>query len=349
MQGLMAVTQGLSAIDGAIDGFNDLTAAMGAAGAKLKSFVTGLGKLAAPIAIVTALGTAFVKLKNWIDGTSTALNNRTIEQNKFNASLQKELEIRQRAGFTEEETLLFEISQYEIRNQKLIEHNAALKAENDQVAKNAEASRNAASAFGGAVANQAAYRGVQQASNVNVGANTALMAENTKEINKNAEALEDLKDQLDTITKARELAAKRVKDIPVDPIVPSGTSTSTTPTIESDIVDQAYDLVRLQDEAIKRNAQIVKILDVEKLHTQLLEVQREEAAILELYGVVTDKSGKITQTYNKASQDALENNIKGLADLEKILELKQKQLAIEEQITKKIKEEIEAATPKSAE
>ena len=68
-----------------------------------------------------------------------------------------------------------------------------------------------------------------------------------------------------------------------------------------------------------------------------------------MYGIVTDKSGKITQTYNKASQDALENNIKGLADLEKILELKQKQLAIEEQITKKIKEEIEAATPKSVE
>ena len=216
MQGLMAVTQGLSAIDDGIKSFDKLTASMGAAGAKLSAFVKGLGKIAAPIAIVTALGVAFTKLKSAIDGTSTALNKRTTEQNNFNTALQKELEIRKRAGFTEEETLLFEISQYELRNQKLNEHNAALKAENDQVAKNAEASRNAASMFGGAVANQAAYQGVQQASNVNVGANTALMAENTKEINKNNEALAKAKEELDIIIKARQLAAKRAQAIVVD-------------------------------------------------------------------------------------------------------------------------------------
>lgn len=349
MQGLMAVTQGLSSIDGAIDGFNDLTAAMGAAGVKLKSFVTGLGKIAAPVAIVTALGVAFTKLKSAIDGTKSSLEAKAEAQSRFNSELQKELEIRKRAGYSEEELIVFEMEKLRLRQEELKKENELLEEQHEAAKREAEENARIASSMQGMAGNtDAAGAALGELLSVS-GKYQAQIKENNKEIDESITKYKELEQQLEIIYKARELAAKRVKDLSVDPIVPSGTSTSTTPTTESDIVDQAYDLVRLQDEAIKRTAQIVKILDVEKLHTKLLEVQREEAAILELYGVVTDKSGKITQTYNKASQDALENNIKGLADLEKILELKQKQLAIEEQITKKIKEEIEAATPKSSE
>ena len=272
MQGLMALVQGLSAIDDGVKSFDKLTASMGAAGVKLKSFIIGLGKLAAPIAVVGALGAAFVKLKNWIDGTSTALNNRTIEQNKFNKSLQKELEIRKRAGFTEEETLLFEISQYELRNQKLTEHNKKLKAEIDLVNKNSEAARNGASIFG-TVANQAAYQGVQQASNINVGQNTALIAENTIEINKNAEALAGLKDELDIIIKARELAAQRAQQIVVndpslDPLDTGGGGSTET----SDSKDLG--LVEFTDQELKEGLERVKQYWEEVYNIKLEQLKR---------------------------------------------------------------------------
>ena len=90
MQGLMAVTQGLSAIDDGIKSFDKLTVSMGKAGDVLNTFVKGLGKIAAPIAIVTALGVAFVKLKEKIDGTTTALKNREIAQKNFNTELERD-------------------------------------------------------------------------------------------------------------------------------------------------------------------------------------------------------------------------------------------------------------------
>ena len=313
MQGLMAVTQGLSAIDGAVDGFNDLTAAMGTAGAKLKSFVTGLGKIAAPIAIVTALGVAFTKLKSAIDGTSTALKNRTTEQNNFNTALQKELEIRKRAGFTEEENILFEIAQLELRNEKLNEHNAALKAENEQVAKNAESARSAASAFGGAVGNQAAYQGVQQASNVNVGANTVLMAENTKEINKNAEALAGLKNELDIIIQARELAAKRAQKIVVDdptlkPITGGGSSTE-----DNDVIKPFEGIIYITDEINKKLEEKydIQLEILKRSNKENAEKLKEEISIekqrLNLYTEGTlEHEKQLTHIFN------LENELKEL-------------------------------------
>lgn len=290
MQGLMAVTQGLSAIDDGIKSFDKLTASMGAAGAKLSAFVKGLGKIAAPIAIVTALGVAFTKLKSAIDGTSTALKNRTTEQDKFNTSLQRELEIRKRAGFTEEETLLFEISQYELRNQKLNEHNAALQAEIDLVNKNSEAARNAASMYG-TVANQAAYQGVQQASNINVGANTALMTENTKEINKNAEALAKLKEELEIITEARALAARRAQEIVVDdptlkPISGGGGNSSTE---DNDVIKPFEGIIYITDEINKKleekyDIQLEKLKRSNKTNSEKLQEEIEiEKKRLKLY------------------------------------------------------------------
>ena len=53
------------------------------------------------------------------------------------------------------------------------------------------------------------YDGVEQSSNVNVSANTKLIKENTQEINDNATAIENLKNQLDIIEQARKLAAQR--------------------------------------------------------------------------------------------------------------------------------------------
>lgn len=212
MQGLMAVTQGLSAIDDGIKSFDKLTESMGKAGDVLNTFVKGLGKIAAPIAIVTALGVAFVKLKERIDGTTSALKNRETAQKNFNTELEREIEIRKRAGYEEEELIQFEIAKLEIRNKQLKQTNSELKSQNDAVSQNAQAAQNAAAAFGGWVAAQAAYDGVEQSSNVNVSANTKLIKENTQEINDNATAIENLKNQLDIIEQARKLAAKRTKD-----------------------------------------------------------------------------------------------------------------------------------------
>ena len=212
MQGLMAVTQGLSAIDDGIKSFDKLTVSMGKAGDVLNTFVKGLGKIAAPIAIVTALGVAFVKLKERIDGTTTALKNREIAQKNFNTELEREVEIRKRAGYEEEELIKFEIDKLEIRNKQLEQTNSELKAQNDAVSQNAQAAQNASAAFGGFLAAQAAYDGVEQSSNVNVSANTKLIKENTQEINDNATAIENLKNQLDIIEQARKLAAQRTKD-----------------------------------------------------------------------------------------------------------------------------------------
>ena len=126
MQGLMAVTQGLSAIDEGVKSFDKLTKSLGKAGETLGAFVKGLGKIAAPVAIVTALGLAFAKLKERIDGTNAALKEREEAQRIFNSELEREIEIRKRAGFEEEELLQFEISKLEIRNQKLQETNIEL-------------------------------------------------------------------------------------------------------------------------------------------------------------------------------------------------------------------------------
>lgn len=212
MQGLMAVTQGFAAIDDGLKSFDKLTASLGKTGKVLDTFVSGLGKIAAPIAIVTALGVAFAKLKDAIDGTNKALKARETAQKNFNTELEKEIAIRKKAGFTEEEILNFEIAKLEIRNQQLAETNQELQAQNDEVSKNAQAAQSAAAAFGGAVAAHAAYSGVAQSSNVNVGANTKLIKENTEEIDTNNTAITELKNQLDILNKARVLAASRTKE-----------------------------------------------------------------------------------------------------------------------------------------
>ena len=91
MQGLMAVTQGLSAIDEGVKSFDKLTKSLGKAGETLGAFVKGLGKIAAPVAIVTALGLAFAKLKERIDGTNAALKEREEAQRIFNSELEREI------------------------------------------------------------------------------------------------------------------------------------------------------------------------------------------------------------------------------------------------------------------
>lgn len=212
MQGLMAVTQGLSAIDDGIKSFDKLTKSLGKAGESLNSFVKGLGKLAAPVAIVTALGVAFVKLKESIDGTSTALKERETAQKNFNTELERELLIRQKAGYTEEENIQFEIAQLELRNEALRESNETLQAQNDLVSQNAQAAQSAAATMGGLVASHAAYDAVAQSENINVGANTKIIQQNTKEIDENAEAIKKLKDELDIINEARKLASERTKN-----------------------------------------------------------------------------------------------------------------------------------------
>jgi hypothetical protein len=180
-------------------------------GDSVGTFIGKLGKIAAPIAIVTALGVAFVKLKERIDGTSTALKERETAQKNFNTELEREIEIRKRAGYEEEELIQFEIAKLEIRNQQLKQTNTELQAQNDLVSQNAQAAQSAAGAFGGAVAAHAAYSGVSKSSNVNVGANTKVIKENTQEINDNKTAIENLKNQLDIIEQARKLAAKRTE------------------------------------------------------------------------------------------------------------------------------------------
>lgn len=212
MQGLMAVVQGLSSIDDGIKSWDKLTKSLGKAGETLNGFVKGLGKIAAPVAIVSALGVAFAKLKESIDGTSTALKERETAQKNFNTELEKELFIRQKAGYTEEENIQFQIAQLELRNEALSESNEKLQEENDLVSQNAQAAQSAASAYGGLTAAHAAYDGVAQSANINVGANTKLIQKNTKEIDDNAEAIKKLKDELDIINEARKLASERTKN-----------------------------------------------------------------------------------------------------------------------------------------
>lgn len=212
MQGLMAVTQGLSSIDTAIKSWDKLEKVIGttAYNAVLK-FTKGFGKIGLAVAAVTALGVAFVKLKERIDGTSTALKERETAQKNFNTELEKEIEIRKRAGYEEEELINFEIAKIEIRNRELKAANRELQEQNDLVSRNAQAAQSAAGMYGSAAA-AAAYSGVAQSSNINVGANTRLIRENTNEIETNDNKLKELRKTLDIISQARELATKRTKE-----------------------------------------------------------------------------------------------------------------------------------------
>lgn len=212
MQGLMAVTQGLSSIDTAIKSWDKLEKVIGttAYNAVLK-FTKGFGKIGLAVAAVTALGVAFVKLKERIDGTSTALKERETAQKNFNTELEKELEIRKRAGYEEEELINFEIAKIEIRNRELKAANRELQEQNDLVSRNAQAAQSAAGMYGSAAA-AAAYSGVAQSSNINVGENTRLIRENTNEIEENDNKLKELRKTLDIISQARVLASRRTKD-----------------------------------------------------------------------------------------------------------------------------------------
>ena len=327
MQGLMAVTQGLSAIDDGIKSFDKLTKSLGKAGETLNGFVKGLGKLAAPVAIITALGVAFVKLKERIDGTSTALKNRETAQKNFNTELERELLIRQKAGYTEEENIQFQIAQLELRNQALTESNEKLQEENDLVSQNAQAAQSAAGAFGGLVASHAAYDGVAQSANINVGANTKLMQENTKEINDNAEAIKKLKDELDIIDKARILAASRTIE---------SSTTSTDNNVE--IVDETYENLRNADTRKEKFR-----LYLSELQTELLKLRKEEQQIINKYIVdfSTIQTIGVPTVTDKALIDAENNYTKGIMDFTNVLDIKFKQLEVETKITDKIADEIE--------
>lgn len=300
MQGLMAVTQGLSAIDDGIKSFDKLTVSMGKAGDVLNTFVKGLGKIAAPIAIITALGVAFVKLKEKIDGTATALKNRETAQKNFNTELEREVEIRKRAGYEEEELIQFEINKLEIRNKQLEQTNSELKAQNDAVSQNAQAAQNAAAAFGGLVAAQAAYNGVEQSSNVNVSANTKLIKENTQEINDNATAIANLKNQLDIIEQARKLAAQRTpKTEPTE-------STEITPfggivDITDEITKKLQDKYDIQLEQLKRSNK-----EKEEYLTAEIEIERQRLTIYTEGSLEYEK--QLTHIFN------LENELKELTE-----------------------------------
>ena len=50
----------------------------------------------------------------------------------------REIEIRKRAGYEEEELIQFEIDKLEIRNKQLEQTNSELKAQNDAVSQNAQ-------------------------------------------------------------------------------------------------------------------------------------------------------------------------------------------------------------------
>lgn len=333
MQGLMAVTQGLSAIDDGIKSFDKLTKSLGKAGETLNGLVKGLGKLAAPVAIITALGVAFVKLKERIDGTSTALKNRETAQKNFNTELERELLIRQKAGYTEEENIQFQIAQLELRNQALTESNEKLQEENDLVSQNAQAAQSAAGAFGGFVAAHAAYDGVAQSANINVGANTKLMQENTKEINDNAEAIKKLKDELDIIDKAREVAKNRVTHSKQDS---SGSSGSTV----GDVVNSAYDTFREnQDEREKQYRLYLKDLEIE-----LLNFKKAEQDVINKYQVdiypIGDSGFSTIFWSNKSKTDAKGDYEQGIKDLQKVLGIKNQILTVENEITQQIKKEI---------
>lgn len=320
MQGLMAVTHGLSAIDDGIKSFDKLTKSLGKAGETLNGFVKGLGKLAAPIAIVTALGVAFVKLKERIDGTSTALKARETAQKNFNTELERELEIRKQAGYTEEENIQFQIAQLELRNQILTESNEKLQEENDLVSQNAQAAQSAAGAMGGLVASHAAFEGVAQSSNINVGANTRLIQENTKEINDNAEAISNLKNELDIISKARELAAKRTT---------KSSSTTTENTIEED-TENLYELFRKSQLELDERRSLI----IASLENELLKLREEENKILNKY-IVEKKDISGFTLLN------VEENKKTLLDFVEQLELRKQQLSVEQRIAGVIEEEIE--------
>ena len=327
MQGLMAVTDGLSKIDTGIKAFDKLAASLGKTGAALKTFVTGLGKIAAPIAIITALGVAFTKLKSAIDGTNKVLKQRETAQKNFNTELEKEIEIRKRAGYEEDELINFQIAKLELRNAQLEKSNELLQAENDAVSKNAQAAQNSAAAFGGLVAAHAAYDGVAQSSNVNVGANTKLIQENTQEINDNAEAIKKLKDELEIINSARQLAASR-----------------TNREVESDVVGEsvnnAYDTFRETNEKIRQEKFRLYLAE---LQTQLLQLKKEEELIVNRYSVDLSTINELgfAKVTDKAETDRENDFEKGIMDLANVLELKAKILVVENQIKDRIKDEIE--------
>lgn len=333
MQGLMAVTQGLSAIDDGIKSFDKLTKSLGKAGETLNGLVKGLGKLAAPVAIITALGVAFTKLKSAIDGTSTALKSRETAQKNFNTELEKELLIREKAGYTEEENIQFQIAQLELRNQALTESNEALQAENDLVSQSAQAAQSAAGAFGGLTAAHAAYDGVAQSANINVGANTKLMQENTKEINDNAKAIKNLKDELDIIDKAREVAKNRVTHST------QGSSGSSGSTV-GDVVNSAYDTFREnQDKREKQYRLYLKDLEIE-----LLNFKKAEQDVINKYQIdiypIGDSGFSTIFWSNQSKTDAKGNYEQGIKDLQKVLGIKNQILTVENEITQQIKKEI---------
>lgn len=319
MQGLMAVTQGLSAIDDGIKSFDKLTKSLGKAGETLNGFVKGLGKIAAPVAVITALGVAFVKLKERIDGTSTALKTRETAQKNFNTELERELEIRKQAGYTEEENIQFQIAQLELRNQQLAETNETLQTQNNLVSQNAQAAQSAAGAMGGLVASHAAFEGVAQSSNINVGANTRLIQENTKEINDNAEAISNLKNELDIIGKARELAAKRTTKI---------SSTTTENTIEED-TENLYESFRKSQSKLDKEYSIY----LADLENKLLALYEKENKLLNRYIVEKkDISGVSLLT--------VEENEQTLMGLVEQLEIRTEELEIEKQIAATIEREL---------
>lgn len=337
MQGLMAVTQGLSAIEDGKDAFKRLTKQMGEAGVLLDklgdsvgTFIGKLGKIAAPIAIVTALGVAFVKLKEKIDGTATALKNREIAQKNFNTELEREVEIRKRAGYEEEELIQFEINKLEIRNKQLEQTNSELKAQNDAVSQNAQAAQNAAAAFGGLVAAQAAYNGVEQSSNVNVSANTKLIKENTQEINDNATAIENLKNQLDIIEQARKLSAQRTpKTEPTE-------STELNPfegivDITDEITKKLQDKYDIQLEQLKRSNKekeeyLTAEIEIEKNRLSLytegsLEYEKQLTHIFNLENELKELTETSTEVVRKKTEEvrdmgnAIFENLKSTVDM----------------------------------
>lgn len=212
MQGLMAVTQGLSAIDDGVKSFDKLTKSLGKAGETLGVFVKGLGKIAAPVAIIYALGVAFDKLKQSIDGTNKALAEREQAQKQFNSELEKEIEIRKRAGFEEEEILVFEIAKLELRNKALEENNKLLQ-EQEEAAKEAAREEARLAQSMGSFTNSAEGAGFAIGTVLGVSKKYSKgIEENTKEINTNNESITKLKEQLDIIIRARELAATRTKE-----------------------------------------------------------------------------------------------------------------------------------------
>jgi hypothetical protein len=210
MQGLMAVTDGLSKMDTALKSWDKLEHVIGtnAYNAVLK-FSKALGGIGIAVGVVAALTTGFIKLKDRLDGTAEALRQRETAQKKFNTALEKELEIRKRAGYSEEELVNFEIAKLELRQQQLKKDNQNLQRQSDEAYRKAKELEKAQQKYA-ASNTEAAAIGISTVTGV-TRKYTEQIEANNAEINENNARLQEQKNLLEIIIEAKKLAAQRTK------------------------------------------------------------------------------------------------------------------------------------------